>query len=301
MSVSGRESDLQRLAKPFPPQMVARKEGADYVNHGVVQQRLLGTVGPFTMRVDQVIRGPIDEKITGSGDRERTWPARSDAVVGVVLTCVFTIDDRTVEVAEVGTPEGFYMAAHDGDRLKKAVSDALKRCAMRIGVGLDLWSKGAYFLPVMLGRDEQGRHIDPDTGEVVDTAVAEASAAVKLDHAAADPDEVVDIPDASDPPTDTALPPAQEAPVAVSAPEQPPRDAAAARSGVRQPADAPQRAAAQLDDLRTEAGVTKGALLRQAREVASALGVPVPTAMSGITDPRLNAELVAWLETKGAA
>lgn len=174
--------DLHRLSKPFPPQFVAKKEGADYVNHAIVQQRLLGTVGPFDMRVDQVIRGPIAEKTTGQGDRKRTWPAADDAVVGVVLTCVFTIDGQRVEVSEVGTPEGYYMAPHDGERLKKAMSDALKRCAMRVGVGLDLWSKGAYVLPAMLAKD-----LDAETGEVADDPEADAP---EPDHDAPDPDEV---------------------------------------------------------------------------------------------------------------
>lgn len=167
--------DLHRLSTPFPAKFVAKKEGADYVNHAIVQQRLLGTVGPFDMRVDEIIRGPIAEKVTGQGDRQRTWPAADNAVVGVVLTCTFTIDGERVAVSEVGTPEGYYMAAHDGERLKKAMSDALKRCAMRIGVGLDLWSKGAYVLPAMLAKD-----LDPETGEV------EAPAP---DHDAPDPDD----------------------------------------------------------------------------------------------------------------
>ena len=42
----------------------------------------------------------------------------------------------------------------DGARLKDAVSDAIKRCAMAIGVGLHLWSqfegKSEYFLDKQL-------------------------------------------------------------------------------------------------------------------------------------------------------
>ena len=177
-----RRPELHRLSKPFPKAFVASKDGADYVNHAIVQQRLLGSVGPFSMRVDHVIRGPFDEKVTGRNEKRRTWPARDNAVVGVVLTCTFTIDGETVEVSEVGTPEGYYMADHDGDRLKKAMSDALKRCAMRVGVGLDLWSKGTYVLPTML---------EKDTGDAEQDAPAP-------DHDAPDPD---DVPDGVDPET----------------------------------------------------------------------------------------------------
>lgn len=171
--------ELHRLSKPFPAKMVAEKQGASYVNHAIVQQRLLGTLGPFDMRVDHIIRGPIAEKVTGRGDNQRTWPAADRAVVGVVLTCTFTIDGQPVEVSEVGTPEGYYMADHDGERLKKALSDALKRCAMLVGVGLDLWSKGSYFLPAMLARD-----LDPVTGEV-----APEDEAPEPLHDAPDPDD----------------------------------------------------------------------------------------------------------------
>lgn len=168
--------ELLRLAKPFPDKFVAKKEGASYVNHAIVQQRLLATVGPFDMRVDHIIRGPFDEKVTGtSGSNPRTWPARDDAVVGVVLSCTFTIDGQQVTVSEVGTPEGYYMADHDGDRLKKAMSDALKRCAMRVGVGLDLWSKGTYVLPAILEKDIEAEQDAPAP-----------------DHDAPDPDDVTD-------------------------------------------------------------------------------------------------------------
>lgn len=168
--------ELHRLATPFPDRFVQSKQGASYVNHAIVQQRLLGTLGPFTMRVDQVIRGDYPAKVTGTGEKRREWPEGRNAVVGVVLTCVFTIDGETVEVSEVGEPEGYYMAEHDGERLKKAISDALKRCAMRVGVALDLWSKGTYVLPAMLERD-----LDPATGEV---------SAPAPDDDAPDPDDV---------------------------------------------------------------------------------------------------------------
>ncbi len=191
-------SDLQRLAIPFPPKMVAKKEGADYVNHGVVQQRLIGTIGPPDQRIVQFIRGDFDEKVTGRGDKRRTWPGRTNAIVGVVLACDYHIDGRVVHIEDVGEPEGYYMAAHDGERAKKAVSDAVKRCAKQVGVALNLWSKGAYFLPDML-RDDLAHVVDPErpngqaravnveTGEILE---AETRAAEAHDPDAPDPDDV---------------------------------------------------------------------------------------------------------------
>ena len=93
-------------------------------------------------------------EITASGSGAmsgKSWPARTNVIVGVVVEFTYRIDDRQVVIEEVGTPEGAYMQAHDGERLKKAVSDATKRAAARVGVGLHLWSRGPWFLPRMLG------------------------------------------------------------------------------------------------------------------------------------------------------
>jgi hypothetical protein len=35
---------------------------------------------------------------------------------------------------------------NNGDRMKDAASDSLKRCAMRLGLGLHLWSQDKYIL-----------------------------------------------------------------------------------------------------------------------------------------------------------
>lgn len=193
-------SDLHRLSIPFPPKMVDRKQGADYVNHGVVQQRLIGTIGPPDQKVVQFIRGDFDEVKTNAGkDNERVWPGREDAIVGVVLGCTYHVDGRAVYVEDVGTPEGYYIAPHDGERAKKAISDAVKRCAKQVGVALNLWSKGAYFLPDMLqrelvsvvdpeGNDGPRRVVDSETGEIL---TVESDAAEGVDHDAPDPDDVV--------------------------------------------------------------------------------------------------------------
>lgn len=180
-------SQLRRLAEPFPPSMVSKKERADYVNHGLVTQRLLGTIGPYKLRIVQIVRGDFDEVITSPNDenKRRIWPGRTNAIVGVIQSLECTIDDEPFYVEEVGTPEGYYMAPHDGERLKKACSDAIKRCGMRAGVALDLWSKGAYFLPAMLDRawsDAREGAVDdsaadPDDAQLLAEGIAEGIAA----------------------------------------------------------------------------------------------------------------------------
>lgn len=149
-------SDLERLAIPFPQQHIeAVSRGGrqvSYVSWAVVQQRLLGTVGPVEQCIVEIVRGDLDAVESSSG---RSWPARTNVIVSVVVEFTYRIDGRDVVIQEVGTPEGAYMQAHDGDRLKTAVSDATKRAAARVGVGLHLWSRGTWFLPRMLDEPER--------------------------------------------------------------------------------------------------------------------------------------------------
>lgn len=294
-----RRPELHRLSKPFPPKFVADKQGASYVNHGVVRQRILGTVGPFDVRIVDVIRGDFDERNTGSGNTKRTWPARHDAVVGVVVECTFHIDGENVVVQDVGTPEGYYMADHDGDRLKKAVSDGIKRCAMNVGVALNLWSKGSWFLTAMLDKD-----LDEDV----------ESDAPEPDHDAPDPDE------ASEP----SAPASFEQQVSESSVDE---VKALVEDGIWEAADVLEVEAAHRDRstltgwledrvnteagpeagsngevseadwkaIADEAGVPMGRLLIRARQFAEQAGVQAPTDVESIP-AELDGPLLEWLE-----
>jgi hypothetical protein len=231
-------SQLARLALPFPEKYVKQKQGASYVNHGIVQQRLIGTIGPPDQRIVQLVRGDYDAVVTSKGtENERTWPARTNVVVGVVLAVDYHIDGRVIHIEDVGTPEGYYMAAHDGERAKKAVSDAVKRCAKQVGVALNLWSKGSYFLTTMLERyapivdperpNGPTRVVDTETGEIL--AIEEAAADTH-DPDALDPDDV-DAPDddeeAAEPSPQPAARPVEDVahPAVTSVPEDPGADA----------------------------------------------------------------------------
>jgi hypothetical protein len=142
--------DLLELARPFPTDFVERKDGSDYVAHHVVNQRLLSIVGPFDFELVQVIRGDVAAVPPDSSARSRRakagTPALQNVVVGGIwrITCV--IDGRQVRVEEVGDVGDLHNWPHDGARLKDAASDALKRCAMRLGLGLHLWAQEHYFL-----------------------------------------------------------------------------------------------------------------------------------------------------------
>lgn len=123
-------SQLQDLAQPFPPSYVQQKpggRGGDYVEHAVITQRLLEVLGPFTFVIERVIH---DDPVT---------------VLGRLSV---EVDGKAVEVVEVGKSE------NQQDPHKSAASDALQRCAMRLGCGLHLWAQGHYYLDKSLAKRE---------------------------------------------------------------------------------------------------------------------------------------------------
>ena len=121
-------SDLLKLAKPVPASVVKQKPGsfaAAYVSHSEVSQSLLGILGPHSITVSQIIyNGPIVEGAI------------------VALTC--TVDGKEVTIEEAGATER--RTANAGERMKDCVSDGIKRCAMRLGLGLHLWAGDSYYL-----------------------------------------------------------------------------------------------------------------------------------------------------------
>jgi len=131
-------SQLHELSKPFPQSLVKQKPGkfaAAYVEHSVISQRLLEVVGPHTFTVDKPVTNP------------------DGVVVGCLATLACTVDGERVLITEVGDVE--HPGTNNASNLKNAASDALKRCAMRIGVGLHLWSQDNYYLNKSLEKREQ--------------------------------------------------------------------------------------------------------------------------------------------------
>lgn len=130
-------SQLERLARPIPGKYVsppAPGKYGDFVSHDIVNQILLGILGPFSFRVEQVVYNP------------------DGLLDGCTASLTAIVDGREVTVTEGGDCEFPENKKTQGDRLKNAASDALKRCAMRLGLGLHLWSKGDYFLYEQLSK-----------------------------------------------------------------------------------------------------------------------------------------------------
>ncbi|MGA0270767.1 MAG: hypothetical protein ACO3ME_10760 [Ilumatobacteraceae bacterium] len=132
-------TQLQALAKRIPKSYVKQKPGgfsADYVSHADIQQMLIAKLGtPPSQEITQIIRNSEGQ------------------VQGVVLRMVFVIDGETVVIDEIGECER--PGSNDGLNAKNAVSDAVKRCAMRTGLGLELWCQETYVLDKALAREQE--------------------------------------------------------------------------------------------------------------------------------------------------
>jgi hypothetical protein len=116
--------DLVALSAPFKDHQIQTKPGgfgARYVSHSEVQQRLLYHLGPTPQRVVEIIRNADGQ------------------VHGVILEMEFTIDGRdNIIIQEAGDCER--PGSNDALNTQMAISSAVARCCMRVGLGLHLWA-----------------------------------------------------------------------------------------------------------------------------------------------------------------
>ena len=127
---------LRDLVKRIPASYIKTKPGgfqADYVSHADIQQILLAKLGPCTQEVKELIYN-------------------ADGVVqGCILRVTYEIDGERVVIEEAGDVER--PGANNG-------ANAMKRCAMRVGVGLHLWSQDNYVLDKLAQSDSAEQEED---------------------------------------------------------------------------------------------------------------------------------------------
>ncbi len=117
----------KKLIKDFPKNVVQpapKGKFGSYVPHHLYTQRLVDVVGgKYNFFVKEVLRD------------------KDNAVVGAV--CVLEIEGlgRMEEVGDVDM-NALNRNITESEILKLAVSDGLKRCCMRFGIGLELWTGG---------------------------------------------------------------------------------------------------------------------------------------------------------------
>jgi len=146
---------LAKLAQRIPGQYVeqvdvGRGRREAYIPHEVVEQFLLYILGPFDFEILQLIRGDvaaIPPNPQGSSERARAGtPPLTGVVVGALCRLTAEVDGRHTVITEAGDVEDPHNWNNDGKRAKAAASDALKRCAMRLGFGLELRAGEQYVL-----------------------------------------------------------------------------------------------------------------------------------------------------------
>lgn len=149
---------LIKLATPFPAQFIKKPpkgKFGSYVPHGVVTERLISIVGPFDFEVVEFIRGYTKAIVGKNGTKDNpTYPARDNAIVGCIGRLTVEIDGKQVVIQEIGDVEEAAMN-NDGRNAKDAASDSIKRCAMRLGLGLHLWTQEDAFLHAQLLKDNK--------------------------------------------------------------------------------------------------------------------------------------------------
>ena len=117
----------KKLIKDFPKSVVKpapKGKFGDYVPHHIYTQRLV-----------DVIPGGYDFTFTEIRGKD-------NAIVGAKCKLFIKETDQTIE--EVGDVTKYQIESNtESEVLKLAVSDGIKRCCMRIGMGLELWTGGA--------------------------------------------------------------------------------------------------------------------------------------------------------------
>jgi hypothetical protein len=161
--------DLYELARPFPESMIETKPGkfaADYVSHGTVTARLLEVLGPFDWAISKVI-------------------TNADGIaVGCIGRLEVVVDGRPVVIEEIGDVE--HPSPNSASNLKNASSDALKRAAMRLGLGLHLWVGDGYWLHRSLEKRLSASESAEGPSEGKDTPEAPSGAQTALQSVSED-------------------------------------------------------------------------------------------------------------------
>jgi len=118
----------KKLTANFPKSVIKKApqgKFGDYISHGIITQRLIDVVGgKYNFLIKEIIRD------------------KDNAVVGAI--CRLEIEGLGA-VEEVGDVDRHAVARNitESEILKLAVSDGIKRCAMRFGIGLgQLWNQG---------------------------------------------------------------------------------------------------------------------------------------------------------------
>ena len=116
-----------------------KKDGISYVDHTQVTQRLIALIPDVQFKLGC----HIYDKYEDLEGRQRK------ILTGVEYTIEGTIDGHFRSVTEVGMCDKPFdvegrKPANNGERAKECISDAVKRCGMRLGIGIELYDSSAW-------------------------------------------------------------------------------------------------------------------------------------------------------------
>ena len=157
-----KRSDQIKLSKPWAKAVIKKlnvgykKGGIDYVEHTQVTQRLIAIIPDLQMTTGKFIYDDYED------DQGRT----KKILTGIEYIIEGTIDGQYVKRAEVGMCDKPFEYApkedgsktrvlNNGERAKECLSDAVKRCAMRLGVGIELYDSTSWLSDYLEGSSEK--------------------------------------------------------------------------------------------------------------------------------------------------
>lgn len=191
-------SQATLLCWHFEPDLVAQKPGssASYINHATIKQRFLFVTGAPNTKIVDKLYSDVTCQMKNHDTGKKEWTTLRNVLVGVTLRMEVEIDGVLHVTEDFGSCEFPQNELHDGERAKKAASDAYKRCAMQLGNGLQMWAKGAYTLGHRMAKRDKAEPdqqltedaTTEDEGAATATATATATEGPDAPSAAAEPD-----------------------------------------------------------------------------------------------------------------
>ena len=112
----------------------------DYVEHTQVTQKLIALIPDLDITTSDIVYDKIED-VNG---------VSRSFVTGIKVTLTGTVDGKLITREDYGMCDKPFFhdnpnkVHNNGQRAKECVSDAIKRCAMRFGVGIELYDTDAW-------------------------------------------------------------------------------------------------------------------------------------------------------------
>ena len=141
-----------------------KKDGISYVDHTQVTQRLIALIPDVQFKAGQHIYDKYED------DQGKQYKF----LTGIEYTIEGTIDGHFRSVTEVGMCDKPFEYApkedgskprviNNGERAKECISDAIKRCGMRLGIGIELYDSSAWLSSYLEPKKEKPNYpMKPD-------------------------------------------------------------------------------------------------------------------------------------------